>query len=68
MGSGGRHPSNTPVPNLNGGLTFAHEVGHGVGSSHVLCKGNEGPPNGGVDENWPYPAPDCRFTRVAADG
>lgn len=61
-------PSADPVPNLSGGRTFAHELGHRVGSSHVLCKGNEGPPNGGVDEAWPYPFPDCRFTAVAASG
>jgi hypothetical protein len=41
---------------VSGGVTLGHELGHDRGLNHVLCSGWEGPPNGTVDTNFPYPA------------
>ena len=59
---------NDPYPMVDGGRTLAHEIGHRFGSDHVLCKGNEGPPNGSIDPDYPHPAPDCRITPFDANG
>ncbi len=50
------------------GRNLAHEIAHNRGSPHVLCAGNEGPPNGTVDPDYPYPAPDCRFSADDPEG
>ena len=55
---------------IRGGQTLAHEIGHSrlpspaspPGPDHILCKGNEGPPNGKADTEYPYIFPNCRFS------
>jgi hypothetical protein len=55
---------------IAGGVTMAHEIGHGVlpNPDHVLCTGAEGPPNGSVDNGYPYPLPDCRMSASDEEG
>ncbi len=55
---------------INGGVTLAHELGHShlPNPDHILCKGNEGPPNGSADTNYPYLFPNCRFSAANAKG
>lgn len=55
---------------IGGGVTLAHELGHSwlPNPDHILCKGNEGPPNGSADMNYPYLFPNCRFSAASARG
>lgn len=55
---------------IDGGVTLAHELGHSwlPNPDHILCKGNEGPPNGQADTEYPYVYPNCRFSAAAARG
>ncbi len=49
---------------ISGGQTLAHEIGHSrlPNPDHIFCKGNEGPPNGQADTEYPFIFPDCRFS------
>jgi hypothetical protein len=55
---------------VSGGVTLAHELGHSwlPNPDHILCKGNEGPPNGQADTQYPYIYPNCRFSAANARG
>jgi hypothetical protein len=55
---------------INGGVTLAHELGHSQlpNPDHILCKGNEGPPNGSADTEYPYIFPNCRFSAADPHG
>lgn len=48
---------------LPGGMTLAHELGHRFGIKHVECSGSE-EAGGGVDPNYPWPAPDCSLANI----
>ncbi len=54
---------------LRYGTTIVHELGHVImpGADHVDCKGNE-ESGGGLDPNYPYPAPDCSIAAVDPEG
>lgn len=54
---------------LRYGTTIVHELGHVImpGADHVNCKGNE-ESGGGLDPNYPYPAPDCSIAAVDPEG
>ena len=60
----------TPPWTIGGGRTLAHEVGHSrlPNPDHINCKGNESPPNGSVNEEYPYPFPNCRFSAASPHG
>ncbi len=49
---------------ISRGQTLAHEIGHSrlPNPDHILCKGNEGPPNGSADTQYPFLFPNCRFS------
>jgi hypothetical protein len=50
-----------------GAMTLAHELGHRTGLSHVECAGNE-ELGGGIDEDYPWPAPNCSLANVNDEG
>jgi len=54
---------------LRYGTTIVHELGHVImpGSDHVDCKGTE-ESGGGLDPNYPYPAPNCSMAAVDPEG
>lgn len=53
---------------IPGGLTIAHETQHGSGLNHVLCRGNEGPPNGSIEPGYPYPSQEANGQDYGNDG
>ncbi len=52
---------------IDGSETLAHELGHRYGRAHVLCAGNE-LAGGNVDDNYPWPSPDCSIAEVDPEG
>ncbi|NOX62858.1 MAG: hypothetical protein GXP42_13070, partial [Chloroflexi bacterium] len=50
-----------------GGITMAHELGHNKGLKHMLCRGDE-EDGGKVDEDYPWPYPDCQLADVDEEG
>jgi len=54
---------------LRYGTTIVHELGHVImpGADHVDCKGTE-ESGGGLDPNYPYPAPNCSMAAVDPEG
>lgn len=53
---------------IPGGNTIAHETQHGGGLDHVLCLGNEGPPNGAIETGYPYPTQEANGQDYGNDG
>lgn len=55
---------------IKGGQTLAHEIGHSrlPNPDHIDCKGNEGPPNGQADKEYPFIFPNCRFSGNSGRG
>ncbi len=53
---------------IPGGNTIAHETQHGGGLDHVLCQGNEGPPNGAIETGYPYPTQEANGQDYGNDG
>ncbi len=49
---------------IRGGWLLAHELGHVTGLAHVACTGSEG----GVDQDYPYPYPNCSLAEVNPQG
>ena len=49
---------------LEGGVTMAHELAHNERREHASCTGDEET----VDNNYPWPHPDCRLAEVDEDG
>jgi hypothetical protein len=51
------------------GSTLVHELGHKVmpGPDHINCKGNE-ETGGGLDDGYPYQAPNCSMAAVDPEG
>ena len=54
---------------LKYGTTVVHEIGHKIlpGADHINCAGNE-IDGGGLDENFPYPNPDCSMAAIDPEG
>ena len=51
----------------SGGGTIAHELTHNLGQAHVNCAGTEAL-GGGIDANFPTPAPNCSLAVVKTNG
>jgi hypothetical protein len=58
--------ANTPWQ-MEGGETLAHEIGHRLGLSHVLCAGNEAL-GGALDDTFPWTEADCKIANLNPSG
>jgi hypothetical protein len=52
---------------ITGGNSISHELGHNKGLKHMPCDGDESS-GGEVDNNYPWPAPNCSLAAVSATG
>ena len=56
-----------PAWYITGGNSMAHELGHNQGLMHINCDGSEAG-GGTVDNNYPWPFPNCSLSAVDAAG